>query len=202
MEFASEMVVKAALHGLHDRRGADHAARRTAARRPPHLRTWRDGWRHLRFLLLYSPRWLFLYPGLLLTVPGPARRCLPVPGRHQVRSLDAGHQHVHCRLHGGLDRRPEHHLRGGSRRYATLRGLLPPSARYSALLRSLTPERLLAAGVVLFIVTLVGLAYSVYRWVSVSFGPLPDTACYAFLPFHLPAWSRRSSCGWSRSWPA
>ena len=63
-----------------------------------------------------------------------------------------------------------------ARRYATLRGLLPPSARYSALLRSLTPERLLAAGVVLFIVTLVGMAYSVYRWVSVGFGPLPDTS--------------------------
>src|SRR4030095_2449194 len=65
MEFASEMVVKARLHGLKiaevpatlspDGRG-----------RPPHLNPWRDGWRHLRFLLLYSPRWLFLYPGFLL----------------------------------------------------------------------------------------------------------------------------------------
>ena len=69
MEFASEMVVKAALAGwriaevpttLHpDGRG-----------RPPHLRSWRDGWRHLRFLLLFSPRWLFLYPGLALLALG------------------------------------------------------------------------------------------------------------------------------------
>ena len=69
MEFASEMVVKAALAGWRiaevpttlspDGRG-----------RPPHLRTWRDGWRHLRFLLLFSPRWLFLYPGLALLASG------------------------------------------------------------------------------------------------------------------------------------
>ena len=71
MEFASEMVVKATLRGLRiaevpttlspDGRG-----------RPPHLRSWRDGWRHLRFLLLFSPRWLFLYPGLALFAIGMA----------------------------------------------------------------------------------------------------------------------------------
>ncbi|MDF1485194.1 glycosyltransferase family 2 protein [Ramlibacter sp. H39-3-26] len=69
MEFASEMVVKATLNGLRitevpttlapDGRG-----------RPPHLRSWRDGWRHLRFLLLFCPRWLFLYPGLMLFAIG------------------------------------------------------------------------------------------------------------------------------------
>lgn len=69
MEFASEMVAKAALGGLRidevpttlkpDGRG-----------RRPHLRTWRDGWRHLRFLLLFCPRWLFLYPGLVLLASG------------------------------------------------------------------------------------------------------------------------------------
>src|SRR6059036_3206886 len=69
MEFASEFVVKAATMGVRmteipvtlwpDKRG-----------RPPHLRSWRDGWRHLRFLLLYSPRWLFLYPGSFLMFSG------------------------------------------------------------------------------------------------------------------------------------
>lgn len=69
MEFASEMVIKASLSNLRiseipityrpDRRS-----------RPPHLRTWRDGWRHLSFMLLYSPRWVFLYPGLALMVVG------------------------------------------------------------------------------------------------------------------------------------
>ena len=71
MEFASEMVVKATLHGLRitevpitlhpDGRG-----------RRPHLRTWRDGWRHLRFMLLYSPAWLFLAPGGAMLFAGSA----------------------------------------------------------------------------------------------------------------------------------
>ncbi len=69
MEFASEMVVKATMKGLKIKEipitlypdGRSH---------PPHLRTWSDGWRHLRFLLLYSPRWLFLYPGILLIIAG------------------------------------------------------------------------------------------------------------------------------------
>ena len=69
MEFASEMVVKATMRGLRtaevpiilhpDGRG-----------RPPHLRPWRDGWRHLKFLLMHSPRWLYLYPGLVMAIGG------------------------------------------------------------------------------------------------------------------------------------
>ncbi len=61
MEFASEMVAKAALAKLQCGRSAHHAAP-DGRDRPPHLNTWRDGWRHLRFLLLFCPRWLFLYP--------------------------------------------------------------------------------------------------------------------------------------------
>src|ERR1700730_16702928 len=69
MEFASEMVVRAALAKL-----AIAEVPTTLAvdgrSRPPHLRTWHDGWRHLRFLLMFSPRWLFLYPGLALMALG------------------------------------------------------------------------------------------------------------------------------------
>jgi len=69
MEFASEMVIKATLKKL---RIAEvpitlHPDGRT---RPPHLKPWRDGWRHLRFMLIYSPRWLFLMPGLALALLG------------------------------------------------------------------------------------------------------------------------------------
>lgn len=71
MEFASEMVVKATLNGLRITEvpttlspdGRSH---------PPHLRSWRDGWRHLRFLLAFCPRWLFMYPGILMTAIGAA----------------------------------------------------------------------------------------------------------------------------------
>src|SRR3954462_1232019 len=69
MEFASEVVVKSVLHDLtiSEVPVTLHPDGRT---RPPHLRSWRDGWRHLRFLLLFSPRWLFLIPGLVMTVVG------------------------------------------------------------------------------------------------------------------------------------
>src|SRR5262245_40844743 len=69
MEFASEMVVKATLFGLNI---AEVPATLSpdGRSRPPHLRSWRDGWRHLRFMLLFSPDWLFLYPGLALMILG------------------------------------------------------------------------------------------------------------------------------------
>src|SRR5450759_4346856 len=69
MEFASEMVIKASLKGMHITEVAV-VLRPDGRSRAPHLRTWRDGWRHLRFMLLFSPRWLFLYPGLALFALG------------------------------------------------------------------------------------------------------------------------------------
>lgn len=69
MEFASEMVVKASLGQLRITE-VPTILSPDGRDRPPHLRTWRDGWRHLRFLLLFTPRWLFLYPGAVLTLIG------------------------------------------------------------------------------------------------------------------------------------
>jgi len=69
MEFASEMVIKAALSGL-SMAETPVSLRPDGRDRPPHLRPWRDGWRHLRFMLLFSPRWLFMLPGILLLGSG------------------------------------------------------------------------------------------------------------------------------------
>lgn len=80
MEFASEMVAKAALAGLPIEE-VPTTLRPDGRDRPPHLRTWRDGWRHLRFLLLFCPRWLFLYPGLLLMLLGLAGFAFGALGR-------------------------------------------------------------------------------------------------------------------------
>lgn len=69
MEFASEMIVKSAL--AHQRIDEVPTTLKPDGRsRPPHLRTWRDGWRHLRFLLIFSPRYLYVIPGLLLLAVG------------------------------------------------------------------------------------------------------------------------------------
>ena len=65
MEFASEMVVKSSLKGLAICE-VPTSLKPDGRSRAPHLKTWRDGWRHLKFLLMYSPKWLFFYPGLLL----------------------------------------------------------------------------------------------------------------------------------------
>jgi glycosyltransferase involved in cell wall biosynthesis len=65
MEYASEMIVKAQLAGVSMAEVPTTLAK-DGRSRPPHLRSWRDGWRHLKFLLLFAPRWLYLYPGMSL----------------------------------------------------------------------------------------------------------------------------------------
>jgi hypothetical protein len=86
MEFASEMVAKAALAGLRITE-VPTTLRPDGRDRPPHLRTWRDGWRHLRFLLLFCPRWLFLYPGLALFLAGAAGLVLLSRGTVRIASV-------------------------------------------------------------------------------------------------------------------
>jgi glycosyltransferase involved in cell wall biosynthesis len=78
MEFASEMVIKAGLKGLKIAQ-IPITLRRDGRSTPPHLRSFRDGWRHLRFMLLYSPKWLFVYPGLTLFLLGLAGTLILLP---------------------------------------------------------------------------------------------------------------------------
>ena len=87
MEFASEMVVKATLQGLNIVE-VPTPLFPDGRTRPSHLRTWSDGWRHLKFLLLYSPRWLFFYPGILLTVLGIFISILLLPGSITIRNIN------------------------------------------------------------------------------------------------------------------
>jgi glycosyltransferase involved in cell wall biosynthesis len=86
MEFASEMVLKACLAGL---RVAEVPAtlRPDGRDRPPHLRSWQDGWRHLRLMLLYSPTWLFAFPGCLLLLAGLFGQLALMPGMLTYRSV-------------------------------------------------------------------------------------------------------------------
>jgi Glycosyl transferase family 2 len=86
MEFASEMVVKATLRQL-DIAEVPTTLSPDGRSRPPHLRSWRDGWRHLRFLMLFSPRWLFLYPGLTLAGIGLLSMIWLLPGPRTVGSV-------------------------------------------------------------------------------------------------------------------
>ena len=86
MEFASEMVVKATMGKLKIKE-IPTVYYPDGRSRPPHLRTWPDGWRHLKFLLLYSPRWLFFYPGVFLALLGILTSAILLPGPVTIGSF-------------------------------------------------------------------------------------------------------------------
>jgi glycosyltransferase involved in cell wall biosynthesis len=150
MEFASEMVVKAALFGL--RIGEIPVTLRKDGRsRPPHLRTWRDGWRHLRFLLMYSPRWLYLWPGLLLVLLGSGLLAwlFPGPRRVGVAILD-----VHAMLGAavmvlvGVEALT---FAVFAKVFAVTEGFLPEDLRFARAFRVVTLETGLAASALLLV---------------------------------------------------
>lgn len=95
MEFASEMVVKATLNGLNVSEVPTTLSPALRSRKP-HLRPWRDGWRHLRFLLLFSPRWLFFYPGAILMLIGLVTTVALLPGEVE---LFGAHLDVHTMVY-------------------------------------------------------------------------------------------------------
>ena len=171
MEFASEMVAKASLRGLRVTEVPTPLAP-DGRSRPPHLRSWRDGWRHLRFLLLYSPRYLFLLPGLLLIfvgfVGGGALMTGPVTVggvRFDVNTM------LYCSAAVIL----------GSQLllfwtfaeiFATGEGLLPPDPKLFAAFTYITLEIGLAIGGGMFLAGLVGGLAAVADWGSRGFGDL------------------------------
>ncbi len=172
MEFASEMVVKAANFGLRITE-VPTTLSPDGRSRPPHLRTWRDGWRHLRFLLIYSPRWLFFYPGLALMAGGMVSAALLLPGPMFLSagvSLDVHSFLVACAaIQLGLQSIVFAML---ARRYATMTGLLPPSRRYNDLFNWFSLENLLLAALFLLILGLGGAVGCLIAWGRVGFGAL------------------------------
>jgi glycosyltransferase involved in cell wall biosynthesis len=173
MEFASEMVVKSALAGYRITEVPTTLAK-DGRSRPPHLRTWHDGWRHLRFLFMYSPRWLFLYPGLLLIALGLIGIVALLPGPFRVGSITLDIHTFVASCMAVLIGIESVTFAIIARRYATLRGLLPSSGNFARFLERMTPDRFLGAGAVVFLLSLAGLAWCVLQWVSTDFGPLSD----------------------------
>jgi hypothetical protein len=182
MEFASEMIVKAALHGLRvaevpttlspDGRG-----------RAPHLRSFRDGWRHLRFLLLYSPKWLFFYPGLLLMLVGTAAGLWLLPGPRQVGGVTLD---VHTLMYAAaavLVGAQAVAFAVFTKVFAVTEGLLAPNPRLDRLLRLVSLESGLTTGLLLVAAGLIGSVSAVGAWGQRSFGPLePSIAMRVIVP--------------------
>ena len=175
MEFASEMVVKATLAQL-DVREVPTTLDKDGRSRPPHLRSFRDGWRHLRFLLLFSPRWLFLYPGIALLWIGLVVGAILLPGpvRYGNVSFD-----VHTFLVAALCiivglQSISFAIIG--RRFASRYGFIPRSGSYDRLLEALTLERVLLVAVLLMLGGLAALIWGVTEWAERGFGPLNLTS--------------------------
>jgi len=169
MEFASEMVVKAA--SLHMRIGEIPTTQFPAGRRrAPHLRTWRDGWRHLRLMLLHSPRWLFFYPGVLLVVLGLAAGVWLMPGPRTVGGIVFD---IHTLLFAAaavLVGFQSLTFAAFTKIYAMREGLLPEDDRFERVLRAVPPELGLVAGGVVAVLGLAGSVYALGSWGTQHFG--------------------------------
>ncbi|MDP9300387.1 MAG: glycosyltransferase family 2 protein [Actinomycetota bacterium] len=174
MEFASEMVVKATLMDLRITEVPTtlSPARRT---RQPHLRTWRDGWRHLRFLLLYSPRWLFLYPGAFLMLAGLLVGGWLIPGPRRIGSVGFD---VHTLLYAAgaiIIGFQSVVFAFFTKIFAISEGLLPEDPRLTKAFKYITLETGLAAGSLLVVAGLAGSIYAFLHWSLGSFGALDVT---------------------------
>lgn len=176
MEFASEMVVRSALSGLAIEE-VPTTLKPDGRSRPPHLKTWRDGWRHLKFLLMYNPRWLFFIPGTMLAGLGILLAAALFVGPLQVTgdlSLDFNSFVAACFMvvtgtqlvtFGAL-----------SRHYAARTGMLPATPGADWLQRNLSTDRLALGGGLALACGLALFGYAVADWASLGFGPLADPA--------------------------
>lgn len=175
MEFASEMIVKAELARLRIAEVPTTLSPDGRSRRP-HLRTWRDGWRHLKFLLLMSPRWLLLYPGLTLFLLGTLAQVAILRGPIVIAGVGFD---IHTMLYSagatilGLQLMIFGLL---ARAVGCVKGVLPATPSVVRLWRTLTLERGIVVGASILAAGLGLAAYSVSLWVETHLAALDPTA--------------------------
>jgi glycosyltransferase involved in cell wall biosynthesis len=171
MELASEMVIKSVLFGLRVEE-VPTVLRKDGRDRPPHLRPWRDGWRHLRFMLLFSPRWLFWYPGILLMTVGIILGAVLVQGPLPLGRITLD---VHTLLFAavavliGFQAASFAVL---SKFFAIHAGLRLPQAGFEDWFRHITLESGLISGAVLVAAGLALSVWAVFLWSGHGFGQL------------------------------
>ena len=172
MEFASEMVVKATLGGLKIAE-VPTTLSPDGRSRAPHLRSFRDGWRHLRFLLLFSPRWLFLYPGIALMLLGLVVDAVLLRG--PVQLLPHINFDVHTFLLAAMFiivglQSISFAIIG--RRFASRYGFIPKSEKFDKVLEGLTLERVILFALILIVAGIACLIWGLEQWADRDFGPL------------------------------
>jgi hypothetical protein len=140
--------------------------------RPPHLRTWRDGWRHLRFLLLYSPRWLFLYPGVGLFLLGTAASLWLLPETRTIGGVSFDIGSLLFAATAILVGFEAINFAAFTKIFAVTEGLLPEDPRLNKMFRYITLEVGLSVGAFLLVAGAGLCAASVGYWGTQHFGPL------------------------------
>lgn len=185
MEYASEMVVKATLNHLKiaevpttlKKDGRSHA---------PHLRSWSDGWRHLKFLLMHSPNWLFMYPGLILFFLGLALTVVLSFGNIQIGPVGLG---IHTLMYAAAAMMVGFNLVMFSlfvRSYASVTGFIPTEGKLDRWLEETSTEKGVLLGIFLF---LAGIAVTIVAfciWGKTGFGGLsPENMMRITIPAML-----------------
>ena len=171
MEFASEMVIKATLFKLRVTE-IPITLRPSGRSRPSHLRPWRDGWRHLRFMLLFSPRWLFLQPGIALTAVGAILCALLVRGPLRLGSITLD---VHTLLFAAMAVLIGYQsvaFAVFTKVFAIQSGVLPSDPKFQRWFVWLNLERGLAIGAFVALAGLLMSLRAVGLWSEHSFGNL------------------------------
>jgi glycosyltransferase involved in cell wall biosynthesis len=174
MEYASELVIKATLAGLPISE-VPITLHPDGRSRPPHLRSWRDGWRHLRFMLLFSPRWLFLAPGSVLFGLGFSASLWLLSGERQVGPAQLG---IHSLLVAGLACLLGYQLivfALFTEVFAITEGFQPMPAALDRLFAHVTLELGIAVGLVLALAGLATLVAATLHWNAAGFGTLDPT---------------------------
>jgi glycosyltransferase involved in cell wall biosynthesis len=174
MEFASEMVIKATLRKfkISEVPITLHPDGRS---RPPHLKPWRDGWRHLRFMLIYSPRWLFLTPGLLLSALGIIFAAALSVNDIKISGVQLN---VGTLMMAGMAVVVGFQLvtfAFFTRVFAVAEGLLPEDPRLTRVFKIFTLEKGIAAGLVVFLAGTILFLRALWLWKQAHFGLLPST---------------------------
>jgi hypothetical protein len=174
MEFASEMVIRSSLESVKITE-VPTTLRKDGRSRAPHLKTWRDGWRHLKLLLMYSPKWLFFYPGAALMLLGAVLQALLWVGPFGLGAdvvLSLNSYAAACfMLIAGVQLVSFGIL---ARYYGTLTGMLPRGRRSDAIFRFATTDAAVRIAAVFLTVGIALFGYALLSWSSVGFGPIRD----------------------------
>jgi glycosyltransferase involved in cell wall biosynthesis len=182
MEYASEMVIKASLLGMKITEVPTTLSPDGRSRRS-HLKPWRDGWRHLRFMLLYSPNWLFIYPGLFFVLTGMLLSAWLFPG---IRTVSGIHLGIHTMLYAAFLILIGYNLITFgifTKIFSTREKLTPESDSINTFIKNYKLEHGIFAGVLLCSIGLFGSVYALYNWSEHGFGTLnPEDTMRVMIP--------------------